>query len=286
MGNSTSFNRMTRALGLRLFGSGPVIGFDTDGPDGGGSGGSSGGDDGGGSGSGSGGDSGGSGDGGQGGDSGASGGTGGDGGADGGQGGTGGDTGGQGTGDGSGSGGPDKVEDLPEWAQKLIRDTRKEAGDHRTSKTQVEKKYNDALDGIAKALGLKEDDTPPDPAKLAEELDSTKSAHRSALVELAVFKAAGKYSADPEALTDSRSFVEKLEKLDPSAEDFNDKLRELVKKTVEDEPKFKVQGQEPPAKTGGDFTGGSGDSSPPNQLSVEEQRKARSKARKLSHDPS
>jgi hypothetical protein len=142
---------------------------------------------------------------------------------------------------------PTKVEDLPDWAQKEIRKARQEAGDSRTAKNAAEQQRQEMLDGIAKALGLKTDDTPPDPAVLQQTV--TQSQERiSALendlrvrdVELAAFRSASQLGADAPALLDSRSFVAALAALDPAAEDFAAQVEAAVKKAVDANPKFRA----------------------------------------------
>ncbi|TDD90780.1 hypothetical protein [Actinomadura rubrisoli] len=183
-------------------------------------------------------------------------------------------------GDKDGSLGGD-VASLPAWAQKLIRDTRGEAAGHRTKAKDFETKHQGTLDAIAKALGLKTDDAPPNPAKLAEELTKERSSTRAALVELAVYKNAGKHGADPGALGDSRSFLSAVDKLDPAAEDFATKLAAEIKKAVEANPKLKASNgeQSPPSRSGGDFAGGTGGKNDASSMSVDDFRKARQQRR-------
>lgn len=147
----------------------------------------------------------------------------------------------------------ESVADLPEWAQKIIKDARSEAATHRTGKTQAEQEKATLLDGIAKALGLKKDEA-PDPAKLAEQLGTKDSELRQARVELAVHKLAGPAGGDAGGLLDSRSFLAKVADLDPAAKDFDAKVTEAIKATVKDNDKLKAGGQAPP-RSGGDFNG-------------------------------
>lgn len=132
-----------------------------------------------------------------------------------------------------------KVEDLPDWAQKLIKDTRGEAAEHRTKATAAEKKLTEQLDGIAKALGLKEDEK-TDPAKLASELSKAQDQARQTAVELAVYRNAGKHQGDPDALLDSRGFLAKLTDLDPTDAKFAAKVETAIKDAVKDNPKLKA----------------------------------------------
>lgn len=126
---------------------------------------------------------------------------------------------------------------LPEWAQKQIRDLRKESGDHRTSKNEAEQKYQGTLDAIAKALGLKEDEK-PDPDKLASQLTSEQTEKRDAKVQLAVYRRAATNGANPDALLDSASFLQSLTDVDPSQEQAVD---EAIKAAVEKNPNLAAQ---------------------------------------------
>lgn len=148
------------------------------------------------------------------------------------------------------------VEDLPEWAQKVIRQTRDEAAANRTAKTAAEKAQQQTLDNIAKALGLKEDGKLT-ADQLAEKLNASDGKAKSALTENAVLRAATKAGADAEALLDSRSFLAKLTDLDPTAGDFADKVEHAVKAACKDNPKLKTV--RAAGASGAEFTGGSGD---------------------------
>ncbi len=132
-----------------------------------------------------------------------------------------------------------KVEDLPDWAQKIIKDTRGEAAENRTKATAAETKLTEQLDGIAKALGLKGEDK-ADPAELAKQLEQQRSAAKQSAIELAVYRTAGKNQGDPDALLDSRGFLAKLTDLDPTAKDFAGKVETAIKDAVTENPKLKA----------------------------------------------
>lgn len=153
----------------------------------------------------------------------------------------------------------DDISSLPEWAQKLIRDTRSEAAGNRTKAKDAESRYASTLDAIAKALGVK-DDKPTDPAKLAEELAAERDQGQQARTELAVFRAASRHGADPDKLLDSRKFTDRLKGVDPSD---STKISELIKKAVEENPSYRAA-QAPPAS--GAPMGGKPPSSKPRSL--------------------
>ncbi len=158
---------------------------------------------------------------------------------------------------------PSKVEDLPEWAQRLIRDTRKEAGDQRTAKTAAEQKQQELLDGIAQALGVKKDDAPPDPAALQQTLSqreariaAVEADSRAKDVELAAWRSASRQGANAVALLDSRSFLAEVGQLDPSANDFTAQLDAAVKKALEGNPVLRATPVPSPGQAGIGVTGG------------------------------
>lgn len=190
--------------------------------------------------------------------------------------------------------GPWKVDDLPPGAQKLIADLRKEAGDHRVAAKANEAKVGEAtkkldgfLENMAKVLGLTPDDptaeaAPPDPNKLTAQLKAAQTEHREALVRLAVFEAAAEHGANPRALTDSVKFLQKVHKLDPSADEFGDKISAAVSEAVSENPLFRVARPAPAptaAPSGGQFAGGPGRTTDPESLSIDDYRAALKKRR-------
>ncbi|WP_447643175.1 hypothetical protein [Nocardioides zeae] len=176
----------------------------------------------------------------------------GDGGGQGGDGGQGaGDQGGAGQGTGQQGGGDQgqqqaaadaqKVEELPDWAQKLIRDTRDEAAKNRTGKSAAEERQQAIMVAVAKAAGLKIDgDDQPTPEQLAEQLNASQTQAREAAVQLAVYREAAKHQGDPDALLDSRAFLAKVSDLDPTAGDFASKVETAIKDAVNSNPKLKT----------------------------------------------
>ncbi|MCW2904460.1 MAG: putative phage minor structural protein [Streptosporangiaceae bacterium] len=130
-------------------------------------------------------------------------------------------------------------------------------------------------DALAKALGLKPDDEPVSPEKLAAQLQEaqrlaeaekqrasdaeTRAADllRQQQVERAVLQAAPGLDANGLALLDSRSFLAKVSGLDPAAGDFADKLTDAIKTTAESNPAYQVTKRQPPSHKsgGGEFNG-------------------------------
>lgn len=126
---------------------------------------------------------------------------------------------------------------------------------------------------LAKALGLQVDET-PDPEKLAAELAAERKAKQDAIdastarereltVELNLMRQAAKHGANPELLADSRTFMAKVAKLDPSSDSFGDDLGDAIKTAVEANPAYKLAQATAPAKPAasdgqGDGAGSSG----------------------------
>ncbi|MGV9282123.1 hypothetical protein [Streptomyces sp. NPDC003730] len=164
--------------------------------------------------------------------------------------------------------------------QKELKTANGEAAKARTSakKAAADEARAEIVKELGKALGLIKDDkeTPPDPAALMAQVEKATSAHREAAVELAIYRHAGKHGADPDALTDSRTFLSSIKDLDPSDEGFAKAVSAAIKTAVADNPKLKAASQAP-ARTSSDFSGSS--EKPASKNSIEAQREARRKAR-------
>lgn len=120
--------------------------------------------------------------------------------------------------------------DDPEALRAEIARLRRENGASRTNAKQqaAEEARTELAQQIGKALGLVEDET-VDPNVLTEQLTASQQAARQAQVELAVFRAAAATEADPSALLDSRSFLEKVAEIDPSdADAFQQAITEVI----------------------------------------------------------
>jgi hypothetical protein len=129
---------------------------------------------------------------------------------------------------------------------------------------------------LAIALGVASEDEPPDPAKLAEELERTKAANQAAAdalkaeirqrdIRLAVLTQAPGLGANGLLLMDSLSFLGKLSGLDPAADDFTGQIGEAIKAAAEANPQYKAGKPAEPAKpapspprSGGEFNGAPG----------------------------
>lgn len=201
-----------------------------------------------------------------------------------------------------------KVDDLPAWAQAELRRARNDAVKYRTqlAEKQAEQPVTagpspeeiaaqakaELAQQIGKALGIVEEEKPVDPKDMidrlsaekdatAKERDAERELHRRALRELGVHRTSLKQGADGDALLDSRSFLRSIKDLDPDAEDFSTVLAERITQAIEDNPKFKAASLVgPPARSGGEFTGGPGGrSGDPEQMTTEDFRAQRRRAK-------
>src|SRR5690606_2655486 len=165
--------------------------------------------------------------------------------------------------------------------QKDLKQANADAAKARTNakKAAADEARTEIVQELGKALGLIKDDkdTPPDPAALTAQIEKATAAHRETAVELAIYRHAGKHGADPDALTDSRTFLNSIKGLDPSDEGFAKKVQAAIKQAVTDNPKLKAAGQAP-ARTSGDFSGST--EKPKNGNSIEAQREAFRKGRR------
>ncbi|MDP9843260.1 hypothetical protein [Streptosporangium lutulentum] len=197
-----------------------------------------------------------------------------------------------------------KVDDLPAWAQAELRRARNDAVKYRTQLQQqteqqapagpspeeiAEQAKAELAQQIGKALGfVQEEEKPVDPKTVidtltserdntAKERDAERELHRRTQVELGVHRTSLKLAADGDALLDSRSFLRSIKDLDPNAADFGTSLEERIQQAIEDNPKFKAASLVgPPARSGGEFTGGPGGRSGDSETkSVDDFRKAR-----------
>ena len=115
-----------------------------------------------------------------------------------------------------------EVSELPDWAQKIIKDARDDAAKARTGAkaTAAEEARKAMAEDIGRALGIITDETPAEdklsPDQLKDLLAGERTTAKSARVELAVFKAAqGGGGFNAAALLDSRAFLDSIKDVDP-----------------------------------------------------------------------
>lgn len=139
------------------------------------------------------------------------------------------------------------ISSLPEWAQKQIRDARAEAAKSRTTakQTAAEEARQEYADRLARALGLTEDE-PVDPDELTQQIEHAQAAAWRSGVELQVYRAAGTFGANADALLDSLSFIDSLDDLvdvDPRSPEFATQLEAKVQAALERNPNFRAASQ-------------------------------------------
>ena len=148
--------------------------------------------------------------------------------------------------------GPQDINALPEWAQKLITDTRSEAAGHRTkykTATQQAQEATAQRDKVLSALGLKPDGTEDQsPERLTAQLQQFQADLWERTVENTVLRSASKLGADADALLDSNKFLESLTDLADGAD-----LEAHIASFVAANPKFKAA--KGLGRSGGDFGG-------------------------------
>ncbi|HEY8756543.1 MAG TPA: hypothetical protein VIN65_09385 [Candidatus Dormibacteraeota bacterium] len=145
---------------------------------------------------------------------------------------------------------------MPEWAQKIIADTRTEAATYRTGKTAAETERDTSkaiLDAINAAANPGA--APVDPAKLADQLTAAGQAKTVAEVQLAVFKAATTAGVNANSLLNRVDFTTTVKGLDPAAADFATQVEAAITTAVTADPSLK-SGPVVPGKSGGEVIGG------------------------------
>lgn len=110
------------------------------------------------------------------------------------------------------------------------------------------------LQAVLKAAGLDTaDDEKIDPDQLVKDLEVSNREKVEAKIELAIYKAANGI-ADPGKLTDSRSFMSAVAKLDPGADDFDAKVAAAIKDAVKANPLLAATTRQA-GSSGGEVTG-------------------------------
>ncbi|WP_242890788.1 hypothetical protein [Actinomadura litoris] len=130
------------------------------------------------------------------------------------------------------------------------------------------------MDALAKALGLKKDDTPPSPEQAAKDFgaklqtaqadteserkraDTAEASLRDTTIQLAVYLAADDHDADPRALLDSARFLKTVAGLDPSDKGFEDELGQAITEAVDNNDRFRKPKPRAADRSGGEMNTG------------------------------
>lgn len=147
-----------------------------------------------------------------------------------------------------------------EQLQAMITTLRAEnARDRTAGKTAAANEARDALiKQLNTALGMPGGET-TDPAELARQVQAGEAQRRSLAAENAILRGAHAHGGDAGALVDSRTFMVKVEGLDPTSATYAADLDALIKTTVESAPRYRLAaGATPPVPPppSGDFGGG------------------------------
>lgn len=149
---------------------------------------------------------------------------------------------------------PAATSEVPDWAKDPakalaeVQKARQEAAAARTSSRDQAKA--DARSELLRELGLVKDDEKPDPAKLAADLQQTRTAQADAQRELALYRNAPA-GVDVQALLDSRAFQQSVASIDPTN---TAALVAAIESASESSPRFRTV--QAPAASGMDLTGG------------------------------
>lgn len=148
---------------------------------------------------------------------------------------------------------------LPAKTQSEIKALRAEAAKLREARNAATKEAQDGkalLESLTKIISGK-DGQELTADELQTQLAEAKTKHSGALIELAVLKTAGRVGGDAEALLDSRTFMAKIGKLDPSDDDFTADVEAAIKDAVKDNPKLTAGTSA--TRSGGEIAGGTKD---------------------------
>ncbi|MFD4992838.1 hypothetical protein ACFWH7_04445 [Cellulosimicrobium cellulans] len=152
--------------------------------------------------------------------------------------------------------------DDPAKAKAEIERLRRENASARTiaKQTAADEARTALVQDLGKALGLvKDGDSAPTPEQLTEQATAARDEARVARVELAVYQRAGTHQGDPAALLDSRAFLAKVADLDPTADDFGDKVDAAITAAIDTNPKLKAAPVQASGPSSVDHAGGTGE---------------------------
>jgi hypothetical protein len=176
---------------------------------------------------------------------------------------------------------PDKTARTIAAIREDYKDERAKRQQAEKAQTTLQKQLDDIqaaqskqMDALAKALGLKKDDTPPSPEAVAKDLttrleaanteteterkraDTAQDNYRNVATQLAVYLAADEHDGNPRALLDSARFLKSVAGLDPDADDFSDKIAEAIKAAVEKNDRLRKAKPRGADRSGGEMNTG------------------------------
>lgn len=148
----------------------------------------------------------------------------------------------------------------PDVAARELAQARSDAVTYR-ERLRTAEQQTEALTTALRAAGILPDDgsgNAPDPAELQASLESERTSARLARVELAAYRAAARAGVDGDGLLDSRTFLESVRNLDPTADTFGADVEAAVKAAADANPRLR-QTATLPGPTATDHGGGSGE---------------------------
>lgn len=162
----------------------------------------------------------------------------------------------------------------------LIKKLRAENAKHRVRNNEILEQIESAvtstvetiLTGLADSIGY---DGDLDPDALAEFIGKSRTDAAAARRDLAIHKAATAANVNTEDLLDSRSFITRIDALDPAGQAYAEAVNAEVRKYAEAHPNAAASTR--PARSGGDFTAAQGNMpTPQNEIErLAEQRRKR-----------
>lgn len=162
----------------------------------------------------------------------------------------------------------------------LIKKLRAENAKHRVRNNEILEQTESAvtstvetiLTGLADSIGY---DGDLDPDALAEFIGKSRTDAAAARRDLAIHKAATAANVNTEDLLDSRSFITRIDALDPAGQAYAEAVNAEVRKYAEAHPNAAASTR--PARSGGDFTAAQGNMpTPQNEIErLAEQRRKR-----------
>lgn len=143
------------------------------------------------------------------------------------------------------------------YVEKLRRENAQYRSRYQEARAETQEVLTPILEAVGNVLGNDfnvGDATAEDiAAALSDVPKRTAEQARVDRIEAAVYKYAYTEGVDAEAAMDSRSFYDAVTKLDPTADDFDNKVRDLLKQRPQTTGSRRSA---PPARSGGDFTSG------------------------------